>query len=131
MVVGDNRGEQLHAAAVRLGHELPAGQAIGQVGDDGHRLTGFGTDLVEAGSPGIQHGFAQGRYRPVRLTGELGHVLHFGGERVVEVGDDPAQHVQTIGDLAVLQVEQMVVDPVEHLDGIGVDVGTCQTQIGV
>jgi hypothetical protein len=39
--------------------------------------------------------------------------------------------VQTVGDLTVLQLEQMMVDPVEHLDGVGVDVGTRKTQIGV
>ena len=31
-VADDNRGEQLHAATMSLGHELASGQTIGQVG---------------------------------------------------------------------------------------------------
>lgn len=61
----------------------------------------------------------------------MGDVLHRGGDRVIMSGDDLAQHVQTVRDFTVLQVEQMMVDPVEHVDGVGVDVGTRQTQIGV
>ena len=57
-VADDNRGEQLHAATMSLGHKLASGQTVGQVGGDGHWLAGSSRDLVKAGPPGIQHGFA-------------------------------------------------------------------------
>ena len=130
-MTGDDRGQQVDALLVGSFHDPASGQALRQVGGDGDRLASLRTDLVEARPPGVQHRLPQGRYVAIGLTGQLGDVLYFGRGGVVLAGDELSEHVQTVGDLTVLQLEQMMVDPVEHLDGVGVDVGTRKTQIGV
>ena len=131
VVTGDDRGQQVDTLLVGSFHDPASGQAIRQVGGDGDRLASLRADLVEARPPGVQHRFPQGRHVAVGLTGQLGDVLHLGRGGVVLACDELSEHVQTVGDLAVLQLEQVVMDLVEQLDGVDVDVLGGQPQISV
>ena len=118
VVTGDDWGQQVDALPVSGLDDLASGEPVGQVSGDGDRLARLGADLVETRSPGIQHRLAQRRHLPVGLTGELGDVLHLGRGGVVLAGDELSEDVQTVGDLAILQLEQVVMDLVEQLGGV-------------